>query len=136
MRGPIPCKDCRSDTGSAGPRCPDCEKKRRDQWQAWLDAGKCPRCQGKRDLNPKTQSCFECGFGVGEGDDYVDAIFNGKRPRLAKKWLGGGLMSDESIESEINRAARFGQLLEDLVYNESKSGKIVFRTENDDLLVS
>ena len=45
-------------------------------------------------------------------------------------------MSDESVGTEINRTARFGQFLEDLVYNESKSGKIVFRTKNDDLLVS
>jgi hypothetical protein len=41
-----------------------------------------------------------------------------------------------SVDSEIDRAARFGQALEDLVYNQAKEGRIVFRTENDDLLVS
>jgi hypothetical protein len=41
-----------------------------------------------------------------------------------------------TIDSEIDRAARFGQALEDLVYNQAKEGRLVFRTENDDLLVS
>jgi len=88
MRGPIPCKGCsKKDTGSASPWCPDCLEKRRRQWQAWLDAGKCPRCEGRRDLMPGAQSCFECGFGVEEGDDYVDPLFDGVHPRLAKKFL-------------------------------------------------
>jgi ribosomal protein L37E len=84
MRGPIPCKDCGKDTGSASPRCEACEKKRRDQWKAWLDAGKCPRCEGRRDLDPGTKSCFECGFGVdqprGEVEDWVPlAVKNPRR---------------------------------------------------------
>jgi hypothetical protein len=41
-----------------------------------------------------------------------------------------------SIDAENNRAARFGRLLEDLVYNEAKEGRLVFRANNDDLLVS
>jgi hypothetical protein len=40
------------------------------------------------------------------------------------------------IEHEIDRAGRFGQRLEDLVYNAAKAGKIVYSTKNDDLLVS
>jgi hypothetical protein len=40
------------------------------------------------------------------------------------------------IEHEIDRAGRFGQRLEDLVYNAAKAGKVVYRTKNDDLLVS
>jgi hypothetical protein len=39
-----------------------------------------------------------------------------------------------TIDNEINRAAHFGQRLEDLVYNEAKEGRLVFRTKNDDLL--
>jgi len=41
-----------------------------------------------------------------------------------------------TVDNEIDRAARFGQALEDLVYNQAKEGRLVFRTENDDLLVS
>ncbi|MFZ0299115.1 MAG: hypothetical protein WAM13_12265 [Candidatus Sulfotelmatobacter sp.] len=41
-----------------------------------------------------------------------------------------------TIDNEIDRTARFGQLLEDLVYSQAKEGRLVFRTENDDLLVS
>jgi hypothetical protein len=40
------------------------------------------------------------------------------------------------IEHVIDRAGRFGQRLEDLVYNAAKAGKVVYRTKNDDLLVS
>jgi hypothetical protein len=45
-------------------------------------------------------------------------------------------MSVESIHPEISRITRFGRLLEDLVYNEAKAGKIVFHSKNDDLLVT
>ena len=41
-----------------------------------------------------------------------------------------------SIEHEIDRAGRFGQRLENLVYNAAKAGEVVYRTKNDDLLVS
>jgi hypothetical protein len=41
-----------------------------------------------------------------------------------------------TVDNEIDRAARFGQALEDLVYNQAREGRLVFRTENDDLLVS
>jgi len=41
-----------------------------------------------------------------------------------------------TTDGEINRAAHFGQRLEDLVYNKAKEGRLVFRTKNDDLLVS
>jgi hypothetical protein len=41
-----------------------------------------------------------------------------------------------TIDNEIDRTARFVQQLEDLVYNEAKQGRLVFRTKNDDLLVS
>lgn len=41
-----------------------------------------------------------------------------------------------TIDNEINRTARFGQVMEDLVYNEAKAGRLVFRTKNDDLLIS
>jgi hypothetical protein len=82
------CRDCYKETGSASPRCDGCKEKVKDRWKAWLDAGKCPRCQGMRDLNPKTQSCFECGFEVRPGDDYVEAIFSKRKPRLSRKWLG------------------------------------------------
>jgi hypothetical protein len=41
-----------------------------------------------------------------------------------------------SIALEIDRASRFGQHLEDLVYNAAKDGKVVYRTKNDDLFVS
>jgi hypothetical protein len=40
------------------------------------------------------------------------------------------------IEHEIDRAGRFGQRPEDLVYNAAKAGKVVYRTKNDDLLIS
>ena len=40
------------------------------------------------------------------------------------------------LDNEIDRTARFGQALEDLVYNQAKEGRLVFRTKNDDLLVS
>ena len=40
------------------------------------------------------------------------------------------------IENEIDRAARFGQQMEDLVYHQAKDGKVVYSTKNDDLLVS
>jgi len=40
------------------------------------------------------------------------------------------------LEHEIDRAGRFGQRLEDLVYNAAKDGKVVYRTKNDDLLIS
>jgi hypothetical protein len=40
------------------------------------------------------------------------------------------------IAKEIDRAGRFGQRLEDLVYNAAKDGKVVYRTQNDDLFVS
>lgn len=79
---------------SASPWCTDCLEKRRDQWQAWLVAKKCPRCPEHRDLVPGTQSCFECGFGVSveNGDDFVGAVFDDppKHPRLAAKWKGKG----------------------------------------------
>jgi hypothetical protein len=39
-------------------------------------------------------------------------------------------------EHEVDRAGRFGQRLEDLVYNAAKAGKVVYRTKNDDLLMS
>jgi len=41
-----------------------------------------------------------------------------------------------TIEQEIDRAARFGQRLEDLVYHAAKAGKVVYRTKKDDLFVS
>jgi len=41
-----------------------------------------------------------------------------------------------TIENEIDRAARFGQLMEDLVYHQAREGKVVYHTKNDDLLVS
>jgi len=41
-----------------------------------------------------------------------------------------------TIEDEIDRAARLGQLLEDLVVNKAQQGALVVRTENDDLLVA
>lgn len=40
------------------------------------------------------------------------------------------------IEIDIDRAGHFGQRLEDLVYNAAKDGKVVYRTNNDDLLIS
>jgi hypothetical protein len=40
------------------------------------------------------------------------------------------------IAREIDRAGRFGQQLEDLVYNAAKDGKVVYRTKNDDLFIS
>jgi len=40
------------------------------------------------------------------------------------------------IEHEIDRAGRFGQRLEDLVYHAAKDGKVIYRTKNDDLLIS
>ena len=40
------------------------------------------------------------------------------------------------IEHEIDRAGRFGQRLEDLVYNAAKDGKVVYSSKNDDLLLS
>ena len=40
------------------------------------------------------------------------------------------------IEQEIDRVGRFGQRLEDLFYNAAKDGKVVYRTKNDDLLMS
>jgi hypothetical protein len=40
-----------------------------------------------------------------------------------------------AIEEEINLAARCGQLLEDLVYNKSKEGKLIVIDKNDDLLM-
>lgn len=41
-----------------------------------------------------------------------------------------------TIDNEIDRATRLGQQLEDLVYNVAKEGRLVFRTKNDDLLLS
>ena len=40
------------------------------------------------------------------------------------------------IEHEIDRASRFAQRLEDLVYNAAKDAKVVYFSKNDDLLVS
>jgi len=40
------------------------------------------------------------------------------------------------IEAEINRAASFGARLEYLFYHAAKDGKVVYRTNRDDLLVS
>lgn len=81
------CRDCYKETGSASPRCDACKEKAKARWQAWIEAGKCPRCEEHRDLVPGAQSCYECGFGVEDGDDYVDPLFDGDHPRLAKKWL-------------------------------------------------
>lgn len=41
-----------------------------------------------------------------------------------------------SIEEEIDQAARFGQLMEDLVYNQAEQGRVIFRAKDDDLLVT
>ncbi len=40
-----------------------------------------------------------------------------------------------TIEAEINRAARCCQLLEDLIYDKSKEGKLTVIDKNDDLLM-
>jgi hypothetical protein len=41
-----------------------------------------------------------------------------------------------NIEEEIDRAARFGQQMEDLVYNEAEDGKVIYRTGDDYLLIA
>lgn len=41
-----------------------------------------------------------------------------------------------NIEEEIDCAARFGQQMEDLVYNEAEDGKVIYRTEDDYLLIA
>jgi hypothetical protein len=41
-----------------------------------------------------------------------------------------------NLEREIDRHARFGQRLEDLVYHAAKGGKIVYHTKRDDLFTS
>jgi hypothetical protein len=40
-----------------------------------------------------------------------------------------------TVEAEIDRAALLGQLLEDLVYNKSREGKLIVIDKNDDLLM-
>ncbi|MGD0213916.1 MAG: hypothetical protein ABSB87_11850 [Terriglobales bacterium] len=41
-----------------------------------------------------------------------------------------------NMKHEIDRHARFGQRLEDLIYHAAKDGKIVYHTKRDDLFVS
>ena len=69
-------------------RCPEHELKhaqeQQDERNRRIDVSLCPQC-GKRPPDPTAKSCFNCGFGVKEGDDYVGAIL--KHDRLWQKKL-------------------------------------------------
>jgi hypothetical protein len=46
------------------------------------------------------------------------------------------VQNDARIEDAINRAGRLGQVFEDLVYSKAKTGRLVVRAKNDDLLLA
>jgi ribosomal protein L37E len=79
---------CTNDVRGRRRRCPEHEREHAEDQQNLRDkrveAGLCPRC-GKKPPDETAKSCFNCGFGVEEGDDYVGAIL--KHDRLWQKKL-------------------------------------------------